>query len=103
MKGMEKWLCLAYIVVTILYVLSHSWSWFLALRSALWIFIGGSGVITLFAYLLAKAHRPRPAKDYLGKDGQVKMPLSVTVLTWSAFAVLLVGSALILVGIFYKP
>jgi hypothetical protein len=102
MRGMGKWLCEAYIAVTILYILVHSWSWSwtFALRAALWIFIGGSGVVTLFAYMLATASMSRPATDYLGKDGQARVPLVVNVLTWSAFAVLLTGSALILVEIF---
>jgi hypothetical protein len=104
-RGMGKWLCAAYIGVIVLYLLIHawSWSWAFALRAALWIFIGGSGVVTLFGYLLAKASMPRPAMDYLGKDGQVKMPLAVNLLTWSAFGVLLGGAALILVELFSKP
>jgi hypothetical protein len=102
---MGKWLCEAYIAVTLLYLLVHSWtwSWTFALRAAFWVFIGGSGVFTLFGYLCAKASMPRPAMGYLGKDGQVRVPLSVNVLRWSAFGVLLVGSALILVEVFSKP
>jgi hypothetical protein len=60
-------------------------------------------MIAAFAELCRKASMPRPAGDYLGKDGEVRMPLGVKVLTWSAYGVLLVGSALILVGIFYNP
>jgi hypothetical protein len=101
---MGKWLCAAYASVIILYLLIHawSWSWIFALRSALWIFIGGSGVMTLFAYLCARASMPRPAAEYLGKHGQVRVPLAVRAITWLAFGVLLGGSALILVGIFSR-
>lgn len=83
MKGMWKWLCEAYVAVILLYLFFHSWawSWTFAFRAAFWIFLGGSGVITLFGYLLAKACMPRDALDYLGKDGQVRMPLAVRVLT----------------------
>jgi hypothetical protein len=98
---MGKWQCGAYIAVMSVHFLIHSWSWAFALRAAFWIFVGGSGVITLFAELCRRASTPQPAIDYLGKDGQVRMPLAVNVLRWSAYAVLLAGSALILVGFFY--
>jgi hypothetical protein len=102
---MGKWLCVAYIAAMSVYLLIHSWiwSWPFALRTAFWIFIGGGAMITAFAELLRKASMPRNALDYLGKDGEVRVPLAVKVLTWSAYGVLLVGSALILAGIFYKP
>jgi hypothetical protein len=105
MRGMGKWLCGVYIAVLIIYLFFHSWqwSWIFALRAGLWIFIGGSAVVTLFAYLCAKASMPRPAAEYLGKDGQVRLPLAVNVLKWSAYAILLVGSILILVGVFIYP
>jgi peptidoglycan/LPS O-acetylase OafA/YrhL len=104
MKGMWKWLCEAYVAVTLLYLFFHSWawSWTFAFRTAFWIFLGGSGMLTLFGYLCAKASMPRPATDYLGKDGEVRMPLGVRVLTWSAYAVILVGTALILVAVFFE-
>jgi len=104
MRGMGKWLCGAYIVVVLSYALFHSWTlpWAFALKAAFWIFIGGGAMITAFAHLCAKASMPRPARDYLGKDGQVIMPLEVRVLTWSAYAVLLVGSAVILLGLFFS-
>jgi hypothetical protein len=44
MRGMGKWLCVAYACVAILYLFIHAWSWFFALRSAFWIFVGGAGV-----------------------------------------------------------
>jgi hypothetical protein len=102
MRGMGKWLCVAYIVVMLIYAPFHSWtlSWPVALWAGSWIFIGGGAMITAFAELCRKASMPRPAGDYLGKDGQVRMPLEVKVLTWSAYAVFLVGSALILYEIF---
>jgi hypothetical protein len=104
MKGMGKWLCGAYIAVMVLYVLVHawSWSWSFALWAALWILLVGSAVITSFGYLAAKASMPRPAGEYLGKDDQVRIPLLVRVLTWSAFGVLLLGWALILFEVFSK-
>ena len=99
---MGKRLCGAYIIVMLFYALFHSWtlSWAFALKAAFWIFIGGGAMITAFAELCRKASMPRPAGDYLGKNGQVIMPLEVRVLTWSAYAVLLLGSALILLGIY---
>ena len=105
MKGMWKWLSEVYIVVTLLHLFFHSWvwSWSFALRGAFWVFLGGGALLTLFSYLCAKASIPRPAKDYLGNDGQVRMPLVVRILTWSAFGVLLAGSALILVEVFSNP
>jgi hypothetical protein len=105
MRGMAKWLCEAYLGAVGIYLQIHSWSlsWNFALRAALWIFIGGSGVLTLFAELLRRASVPRPAAEYLGRDGEVRMPLPVKVLQWSAYGVLLVGSALILVEVFSKP
>jgi hypothetical protein len=101
---MGKWLCEAYVAVIGVYLLIHSWSWSwtFALRTAFWIFIGGSAVLILFAELCRRASMPRPAAEYLGKDGQVKMPLAVKTLTWSAYGVLLAGLALILVEVFSK-
>jgi hypothetical protein len=100
---MGKWLCGAYITALSVYLLTHSraWSWPFALRSAFWIFIGGGVMITAFAELCRRASMPRPAGDYLGKDGHVITPLEVRVLTWSAYGALLVGTVLILLGIFY--
>jgi hypothetical protein len=99
---MGKWLCGAYIAAMSVYLLIHSWtwSWPFALRAAFWIFIGGGAVITAFAQLCAKASMPRDPLDFLGKDGQVIMPLEVRVLTWSAYGVLLVGTALIFYEVF---
>jgi hypothetical protein len=45
---------------------------------------------------------PRDALDYLGNDGTVRMPLAVKLLTWSAYAVLVVGSAIILAGLYFS-
>jgi hypothetical protein len=99
---MGKWLCGAFVAVISLYLLGHSWvwSWPFALKAAFWIIIGGGAMITAFAHLCAKASMPRPAGDYLGEDGEVRMPLAVRFLTWSAYAVLVVGSVIILAGLF---
>lgn len=58
--------------------------------------------MTAFASLCAKASMPRDALDYLGNDGTVRMPLAVKLLTWSAYAVLVVGSAIILAGLYFS-
>ncbi len=102
MRGMGKWLCGAYIAAMSAYLQIHSWvwSWPFVLRTAFWIFVGGGAMITAFAELCRKASMPRPAGDYLGKDGQVITPLEVRLLTWSAYVVLLVGSAVILYEVF---
>jgi hypothetical protein len=65
-------------------------------------FIGGGAMITAFAQLCRLASVPRPAGDYWGKDGEVRMPLAVKLLTWSAYAVLVVGSVIVLAGIFFS-
>jgi hypothetical protein len=99
---MEKWLCGAYIAAMGVYLLIHSWawSWIFALRTAFWIFVGGSAMITAFAELCRRASMPRPAGDYLGKDGEVRIPAAVNFLRWSAYGVLLVGTVLILYEVF---
>jgi hypothetical protein len=104
MRGMGKWLFEAYVAVMLLHLFFNSWawSWSFAFRTAFWIFLGGSGMLTLFGFMCAKASMPRPATDYLGKDGEVRTPLEVRVLTWSAFAVILVGSALIPAAVFFE-
>jgi len=106
MRGMGKWLCGAYVVVMLFYAMIHLWTWTLAwtfvLKAALWVFIGGGAMMTAFATLCAKASMPRDALDYLGKDGKVRMPLPVRLLTWSAYAVLAVGSAIILAGLYFS-
>jgi hypothetical protein len=101
---MGKWLCGAYIAAMSIYLLTHSWewSWPFALRTAFWIFVGGGVMITAFAELLRKASMPRNALDYLGKGGEVRVPLAVNLLRWSAYGVLLVGTVLILFEVFSK-
>ncbi|MGB2592581.1 MAG: hypothetical protein WBG02_09760 [Candidatus Acidiferrum sp.] len=106
MRGMGKWLFGAYVVVMLFYAMIHlrtgTLAWTFALKAALWVFVGGAAMITAFASLCAKASMPRDALDYLGKDGKVTMPLAVRLLTWSAYAVLVVGSAIILAGLCFS-
>jgi hypothetical protein len=106
MKGTGKWLCGAYAIVMLFYAVIHVWtwtfSWTFVLKAALWVFIGGGAMMTAFASLCAKASMPRDALDYLGSDGTVRMPLAVKLLTWSAYAVLVVGSAIILAGLYFS-
>lgn len=104
MRGMGKWLCGAYVIVMLFYAMIHSWTleWTFVLKAALWVFIGGGAMMTAFASLCAKASMPRDALDYLGKDGKVRMPLAVRLLTWSAYAVLVAGSAIILAGLYFS-
>jgi hypothetical protein len=99
---MGAWLGWAYVGVLVLSAFNHKLSWWFALRAALWIFIAGSAVITLFAHLCAKASMPRPASDFLGKDGHVRTPVVVSALTWTAFGVLIIGSSLVLLAVFSK-
>jgi len=93
-KEKWKWLAGSYFGITIHYLVFHSWewSWKFEFRAAVWILLGGGGIFVLFAHIYD-----------LGDEGGVVMPLKTQFLTWSAFSVLVVGSALILLGIFYNP
>jgi len=105
MRGMGKWLVGAYALALAIYLLVHSSvSLVFVLQAALLIFLGGAAVFTAFAHLCARASMPRPAKDYLAKDGGIRVPLAVSWLTWFAFGVLIVGWIAIFAGVFlFRP
>jgi hypothetical protein len=95
-------LCAAYVAVLIVRFFVGSWSRAFAIRAALWVFIAGGIVLTIFGYLCVKASMRRDPLDFLGEDGEMRTPFAIRAYTWLAGIVLVAGSAFILFEIFFR-